>query len=322
MNEVGLLQRANVLGPLFRSGAAAFRMQRARRPSKALSSDRLRGAAARGDVQLATRELEKGAEVDEEDEQTGYTALMEASESDQLPLVELLVRANAQLDLVDLRGWTALMKASKLGHVDVVRCLLLAGADPAIAADDGRTAGEWAAMGSHDEVQRLIEAAIAGEPPSPRSQASSSVHTLEPEPEPEPGPGLEPQNGGAGSSESAIGATADSSALGVQREVQQLQQRLAAMQAQVLRMDAAATASAATSASAGALQYVGQLSERLTHVEATSDATQAQLLEEIDRLEQLGEEQIEELSITTQMDKEVLRSSVDTAQARLTEIAA
>ena len=70
-------------------------MQRARRPSKALSSDRLRGAAARGDVQLATRELEKGAEVDEEDEQTGYTALMEASESDQLPLVELLVRGYA-----------------------------------------------------------------------------------------------------------------------------------------------------------------------------------------------------------------------------------
>ena len=53
----------------------------------------------------------------------------------------------------------------------------------------------------------------------------------------------------ADSIESAIAATADSSAFGVQ----QLQQRLAAMQAHVLRMDAAATAGAATSDSAGAL---------------------------------------------------------------------
>ncbi len=284
-------------------------MQRARRPSKALSSDRLRGAAARGDEQLAARELEKGAEVDEEDEHTGYTALMEASEAGHVALVELLVRAHANTNLVDLRGWSALMKASKHGHTKLVRRLLLAGADPAVAADDGRTAADWATMSGHDETRQLIDAAVAGELPStdseegdaPRRSSSTAVEV-------ELDPGL--QDGGASSPQP-----------GLEREVQQLQQRLATMQAQVLRMDAAATASAATAASAGALQYVGQLSDRLAHVEAASEATQAQMLDEIDRLEELGEEQMEELSITAQMDKEVLRSTVDTAQARLTELA-
>ena len=287
-------------------------MQRTRRPSKALSSDRLRGAAARGDEQLATRELEKGAEVDEEDEHTGYTALMEASESGHVELVQLLVRANANTNAVDLRGWSALMKASKHGHTKVVRRLLLAGADPAVAADDGRTAADWATLSGHDETRQLIDAAVAGEVQladseedgTPRRSSSNAV-------EAELVPQL--QNGGT----SSAAATQP----GLEREVQQLQQRLATMQAQVLRMDAAATASAASSASAGALQYVGQLSERLAHVEAASEATQAQLLEEIDRLEELGEEQMEEVSISAQMDKELLRSTVDTAQARLTELA-
>ena len=285
-------------------------MQRARRPSKALSSDRLRGAAARGDEQVVARELEKGAEVDEEDEHTGYTALMEASESNHVAVVERLVRANANTDLVDLRGWSALMKASKHGHTQVVRRLLHAGADPAVAADDGRTAADWATMSGHDETRQLIDAAVAGELSSFASEegdaprASSSVDEVD----------VEPQVSGPSS--------AASPQPGLEREVHQLQQRLATMQAQVHRMDAAATASAATSASAGALQYVGQLSERLAHVEAASEATQAQLLDEIDRLEELGEEQIEVLGVTVQMDKEVLRGSIDTTQARLTELAA
>lgn len=288
--------------------------QRTRRPSKALSSDRLRGAAARGDEQVATRELEKGAEVDEEDEQTGCTALMEAAEACQPALVELLVRANASVDRVDARGWTALMKASKLGHIEVVRCLLLARADPAVAADDGRTAAEWAAMGGHDEVQQLIEAAVGGELPAPRKEPVQEEVVVVTEPEPDPKPAAD------GASEPEAPASGGAHRGGLQREVQQLQQRLTQMQAQVLRMDAAATASAATSASAGALQYVGQLSERLAHVEAATESNESLMLEEIERLEQLGEEQAEELSITAQMDKALLHSNADMVQARLNEL--
>ena len=68
-------------------------MHRARRPSKALTADRLRGAAARGDAALAARELEKGVDVDEEDEQSGTVALHEAAECNHPAVVDLLVRA-------------------------------------------------------------------------------------------------------------------------------------------------------------------------------------------------------------------------------------
>ena len=286
-------------------------MHRARRPSKALTADRLRGAAARGDAALAARELEKGVDVDEEDEQSGTVALHEAAECNHPAVVDLLVRANASVDLRDARGWTALMKASKLGHADALRILLRAGADIGVEAD-GRTAADWAAMGGHDAASELLAAASAGElPAAPKTQ---------PVPAPaSPAAAVEPA---ASEAEALPAPDVTSATESLQREVRQLHQRLGTMQAQLRRTDAAAAASAASAASQGALHYVAQLSERLAHLEGVADSYEQRLAEEIERLHSASAEQTEQLSLVVQLNAEKSRSGGDATGARVAALAA
>lgn len=66
---------------------------------------------------------------------------MIAAVTGQLPLVQLLVEKNADVDKQDnVHGWTALMQATYHGNKEVVKYLLNQGADVNLRAKNGYTA--------------------------------------------------------------------------------------------------------------------------------------------------------------------------------------
>jgi len=68
------------------------------------------------------------------------TALNRASEYGHTAIVEMLLNAGANLNLVDRNGETPLMRASREGHTDIVKMLLNAGANPDLEDRNGETA--------------------------------------------------------------------------------------------------------------------------------------------------------------------------------------
>jgi serine/threonine-protein phosphatase 6 regulatory ankyrin repeat subunit B len=86
------------------------------------------------------------------------TALMRASH-DQV--VELLLKANADVNVQANNGTTALMLASDNGHDQVVELLLKANADVNVQANNGTTALMLASDNGHDQVVELLLGANA-----------------------------------------------------------------------------------------------------------------------------------------------------------------
>lgn len=72
-------------------------------------------------------------------------------------IVQLLLNANAQVNIQDDRGVTALMYAAVNGQPDIVRLLLDVGADPNIPSEEeGLTALTMATFRGHLDIVRLL----------------------------------------------------------------------------------------------------------------------------------------------------------------------
>lgn len=56
------------------------------------------------------------------------TALILTGQNGHLPVVEVLLRADAQVNQVDTIGWSALRQVSRNGHLSVVVVLMRVGA--------------------------------------------------------------------------------------------------------------------------------------------------------------------------------------------------
>lgn len=85
-------------------------------------------AAARGDENVITRMLNYGADVDERNA-AGRTPLAEASKSGELDTVKLLLDRGAEVNVYDTEsGFTPLHLAAQQNHPAVIRRLLAAGA--------------------------------------------------------------------------------------------------------------------------------------------------------------------------------------------------
>jgi ankyrin repeat protein len=82
---------------------------------------------------------------------TGTTALHLAAKGGRVELVEFLVNAVTDVDVLDSAGMTALHLAARGGHTKVVETLIDAGADRS-----GVTALHLAAEGGHTEVVRVL----------------------------------------------------------------------------------------------------------------------------------------------------------------------
>ena len=90
---------------------------------------------------------------------SGWTALMYASESGNLDMVNRLLAANAKVNMVNKGGGTALMIASNNGKNDIVKLLIAKGANVNAIDINGTTALMYAAInGRTDVVKTLLEA--------------------------------------------------------------------------------------------------------------------------------------------------------------------
>jgi ankyrin repeat protein len=114
-------------------------------------------AAKAGDAQLVARLLGEGRDVNEADE-SGWTALMYASQKGHVEVVRLLLaREGVEVNKTEQDGATALMVASDCGHVDVVRLLLSReGVEVNKTTQNGATALMFASHQGRVEVVRLL----------------------------------------------------------------------------------------------------------------------------------------------------------------------
>lgn len=123
----------------------------------------LAAAASRGDAEIVTALLDKGASPDVVDAD-GFTPLMRAvspwpSDRPALPTVKALLAHGAQVNIKTSYAMTALMYASADGNLPAVRLFLEKGADRSVRNSDGNTALKLAHY--HPEVVTLLRRAGA-----------------------------------------------------------------------------------------------------------------------------------------------------------------
>ena len=93
------------------------------------------------DIVECRRLIDTGeANVNEERDKYGRTALDIASIRGNLEISELLTSSGADVNIRNSGGWTALHIASYNDHLEIVQLLLCQGADISFRNDDGRTA--------------------------------------------------------------------------------------------------------------------------------------------------------------------------------------
>lgn len=91
--------------------------------------DDLLRAAFNGEVKNVKALLDKGVDVNFQNEGYGASALHAASETKRKKIVIMLLNRGADVNLQSKEGHTALLAASYNGHEDIVKILLLAGAE-------------------------------------------------------------------------------------------------------------------------------------------------------------------------------------------------
>ena len=90
---------------------------------------------------MVTALIEAGADVNSPHADYGYTALIGASsKGNKNSAVLLLAQPGIKLDVINIDGDTALMAAAEHGHVEIVEMLLKAGANVSITDKRGETA--------------------------------------------------------------------------------------------------------------------------------------------------------------------------------------
>jgi ankyrin repeat protein len=117
-------------------------------------------AASEGDTDAVQTLLEKGVNVNAEDEH-GQTALMRAAFNGRMGVAQLLLAKGADVNARGKEGQTALMVASESGHPDVIQALLMAGADVNAKMYDGPTALRLEEKNGQVGIVRLLEEAGA-----------------------------------------------------------------------------------------------------------------------------------------------------------------
>jgi ankyrin repeat protein len=93
----------------------------------------------------------------------GTTALHVAARGHDAAIVQALVRAGAEVNLLDATGNTPLLLASRFGAPDIARVLLAAKANVRTKSRDGRSALHWAVLSGDESLVRMLSAAKASQ---------------------------------------------------------------------------------------------------------------------------------------------------------------
>ena len=80
------------------------------------------------------------------------TAIMAAVYKNQIDLVELMLKHNADVNLQDPNGTTALMLAVQTKNIEMVEFLLKNNADKSLKTKDGKTAFEYAVFAGNENI--------------------------------------------------------------------------------------------------------------------------------------------------------------------------
>ena len=114
-------------------------------------------ASANGHLEVAELLLERGAEVDVQNENQ-ETPLHLTSEDGVLEIARMLIKRGSNVNSQDTRGWTPLHSAARNGHLDVVKLLLDSGADIGMRDGSDKTAFDIALdNGKRDVVNFLAK---------------------------------------------------------------------------------------------------------------------------------------------------------------------
>jgi ankyrin repeat protein len=122
-------------------------------------------AGARGHLEILKMTLASGADL-KSTNRYGGTALIPASERGHVETVRTLIAAGVDVDHVNKLGWTALLEAIILGnggekHQEIVNLLLKAGANVNLADGEGVTPLQHARSRGYEEIETVLLAAGA-----------------------------------------------------------------------------------------------------------------------------------------------------------------
>ena len=118
-------------------------------------------AALKGDLDLAKKLVERGADVNK----TGWTPLHYAATNAHLDLINLLLENYAYIDAESPNKTTPLMMAAMYGSAQAVKLLLEAGADPTLRNQQGLSAIDFANKAGRRDSAELIAAVRRGQQP-------------------------------------------------------------------------------------------------------------------------------------------------------------
>jgi len=124
-------------------------------------------AAAKGFVDIVESLLGTGININQRYGNDLTLLMWSAGYSNDVPpvdagkMIRLLLDHEAELDFQDNRGWSAMMVAAKMGHSHVVDILIKAGADIHVEAGDGQTAAKLARASGYLDTLALLNAAGA-----------------------------------------------------------------------------------------------------------------------------------------------------------------
>jgi ankyrin repeat protein len=113
-------------------------------------------ASLKGELELATQMVKKGADVNK----TGWTPLHYAASNGHVPVIKLLLENYAYIDAESPNGTTPLMMASMYGSPESVKLLLDEGADPTLKNQQGLTALDFAQRGKRPDAIEMMTKAI------------------------------------------------------------------------------------------------------------------------------------------------------------------
>jgi uncharacterized protein len=112
-------------------------------------------AALRGQLELATRLLDRGAKLN----RPGWTPLHYAATGPETPVVAMLLTRGAEIESRSPNDTTPLMMAARYGHEDSVNLLLAKGASLQARNDQGLNAADFARLGGRERLAARLAAA-------------------------------------------------------------------------------------------------------------------------------------------------------------------